>query len=122
MEGRVEMFINGTWGTVCGNNWDLVDAEVVCRQLGLPMNSECRKCLAAWLIAILVHICAGVFFGKYGGGTGPIFLDEVECTGNETRLLNCSSMGLNEHDCVHAEDAGVGCYNECKQLMTKINL
>ena len=46
----------------------------------------------------------------FGGGSGPILLDEVDCSGTELKLLNCklySPVGL--HSCDHSQDAGVFC-------------
>ncbi|XP_039200193.1 T-cell differentiation antigen CD6 isoform X3 [Crotalus tigris] len=87
--GRVELEVMGTWGTVCDDNWDLVDAEVVCQQLG------CGSAFRA---------LSGSHFPK---GTGPIHLDEVKCLGDEQYLWDCLSN--RSHDCGHKEDAGVIC-------------
>ena len=42
-------------------------------------------------------------------GTGQIWLDNVRCVGTETRLIDCTANPLGNHNCVHAEDAGVDC-------------
>ena len=47
--------------------------------------------------------------GIFAPGTGPIFLDNVGCRGNETNLDDCPHRGVGVHDCYHGEDAGVIC-------------
>ncbi|XP_030832965.1 deleted in malignant brain tumors 1 protein-like [Strongylocentrotus purpuratus] len=91
-EGRVEIFHEGQWGTVCDDSWSDSDARVVCRQLGYSGDVGVAQ--------------SG---GTYGRGSDPIFLDEVTCTGYETRLKYCSHQGWGNEDCDHSEDAGVQC-------------
>ena len=45
----------------------------------------------------------------YGQGTGPILLDQVRCNGNELSLFDCPQNPIGQHDCSHAEDAGITC-------------
>ncbi|XP_072903388.1 scavenger receptor cysteine-rich domain-containing protein DMBT1-like [Hemitrygon akajei] len=89
--GRLEIFFNNTWGTVCDDSWNLADADVVCRQLG------CGSAL--WTTVA----------EKSNQGVGDIWLDKVKCKGSESLLSSCPSSPLGQHDCDHKEDVFVVC-------------
>ncbi|XP_076469341.1 neurotrypsin-like [Babylonia areolata] len=93
-EGRVEIYYNSEWGTVCDDSWDTLDAQVVCRQLGLSTSSAVAYSYA--------HFGAGSYFSS-------TFLDEVQCTGTETSLYLCPANPWGDEDCSHSEDASVSC-------------
>ena len=89
--GRVEIFYNGQWGTICDDTWDINDARVICRQLGFPGASS-------------------AYHGSYyGPGIGPIWMDDVVCSGSEAHIYDCRNRGWGVHDCTHSRDASVKC-------------
>ena len=89
--GRVEVFYNGTWGTVCDDHWDINDARVLCRQLGF---ADAKAAYQGYSVV---------------DGTGQIWLDNVRCTGNESTIFQCAHPGWGIHNCRHSEDAGAWC-------------
>ena len=92
-DGRVEIYWQNQWSTVCDDLWDDNDASVVCKQLGYSGGSARSNAF-------------------YGEGVGIILLDDVECAGNESSLFNCKHHYFGLNDCGHEEDAGATCDGE----------
>ncbi len=98
-EGRLEIYYDGQWGTICDDYWTKPNADVACRALGFAGGS----------------IEEG-FSRKYrnffpaGDRNQPIWLDDVQCDGGEAGLLGCPRRyDVGGHNCRHAEDVGLRC-------------
>ena len=90
-EGRVEIFHDRQWGTVCDDEFGPGDGNVVCQQLGYTQ---------------LQHYSEGSMATM---GAGTIWLDNVNCTPSHVRLRDCASRGWGVTDCDHTEDVTVIC-------------
>ncbi|KAF7990581.1 hypothetical protein HCN44_000386 [Aphidius gifuensis] len=90
-EGRVEIRHHGVWGTICDDDFSNANAKVICNSLGYTGSAVAIK------------------NGFFGYGTGPIWLDDVVCHGNETQLYHCEHKSWGVHNCNHDEDASVIC-------------
>ncbi|XP_063969890.1 scavenger receptor cysteine-rich type 1 protein M130-like isoform X4 [Lytechinus pictus] len=99
-QGRVEIFFEGRWGTICDDDWDLADADVVCRQFGYAEGA---------VAACTMMSCGFPRPNDFGEGSGPIWLDNVRCVGTEERITDCPANPIGDQNCMHFEDAGVIC-------------
>ena len=96
--GRVEVFHMGVWGTICDHSWDLQDANVVCRQLGYDGALSAPR------------------YAAFGQGNGPIWLDYVQCVGDEIVISDCYHTGWEFLNCRHNREAGVVCRPKGKAI------
>ncbi|XP_070206984.1 scavenger receptor cysteine-rich domain-containing protein DMBT1-like isoform X2 [Littorina saxatilis] len=92
-QGIVQILANGTWGAVCGFSWDWREAAVVCRQLGYT---------TATVRAYTIKIPRDQIMSK-------VWMDDVHCQGNETRLMDCPPTLVEQHDCWTGLYAGLSC-------------
>ena len=91
LKGRLEVFVNGAWNTICDRNFDFREASVACRQLGFSGAVKAVKNVV------------------FGSGTGPIFSNDLNCTGREINLLECPKTTREGRRCYHINDVGVVC-------------
>ena len=94
--GRVEIYSNGEWGTVCRRQWSKINSQVVCKQLGYEYYyaSEATRGIPA--------------------GKGPILMENVTCYDDQINLLACPHSGFENHNCGHLEDVAVQCSSSRK--------
>ncbi|XP_030854004.1 deleted in malignant brain tumors 1 protein isoform X1 [Strongylocentrotus purpuratus] len=104
--GRVEINIDGEWGTICDDLWGLDEASTVCRMLGYREG------------AIRASVRA-----EFGSGlpTVPIWLDNVDCLVPWDNILECQHDDIGVHNCQHSEDAGVECKPNEEAVETTIS-
>ena len=105
-QGRLEVYHAGKWGTVCGHQFDQRDADVACKQLGYHYA--------------LGFFESGWFQGgtwRYGESNGPVWLDNIHCTGDEMTLGQCRHLPWGSFHrvaeykapCDHSRDVAVQC-------------
>ncbi|KAJ4447016.1 hypothetical protein ANN_09004 [Periplaneta americana] len=97
-EGRLQVRIDGKWGTVCNYGWTMIDAAVVCHQLGLVLNPD------DWFLERSETPQAGI--------SERIVLSNVRCTDDDTDITKCPAERENEFEnsCTHEHDVGVRCH------------
>lgn len=91
-EGRVEVRLRDSWGTICDDHWTLREANVVCRSLGYGSAAIAAK---------------NAYFGR---GIGQEILHDVRCQGVERNISQCKHRGWSRSECNHYEDVGVKCH------------
>lgn len=112
-EGRVEVLYQGQWGTICDDEFGMNEANVVCRMLGMETaKSYCSNHLDTPTCSDQRTMNMSLV-----EGSGPIWLDDLNCNGDETSLLECKSesYSIGDHDCVPSEDIGVICSRKIQQ-------
>jgi len=115
MEGRLEINYNGQWGSVCDDHFTMVDANVACNQLGFGYAAKIASRYMKY------NTQYKQWMGSSEGtsdmiGSGPIWMDELTCLGNETALSDCKFGGDHSpawgfNDCQHYEDVWLQCSN-----------
>ena len=97
IDTRLEICHANVWGTVCDDSptnnfiFDPQAIDVICQSFGFDQGEQIHRNLVP-------------------NGTGQIWLDNLNCNGNESSITECSSLGYGVNNCSHSEDVGIRCY------------
>lgn len=106
-EGRIEILYADVWGAICNDLFNLNAANVVCRQLGYP-----------GAVRVIPSYITKSYYTTESYYTNQIWLDNVQCTGHETSIIQCSHNGFNIYDCnFDTDQVGIECISEFMILM-----
>ncbi|KAL6449111.1 hypothetical protein ACFW04_000663 [Cataglyphis niger] len=102
-EGRIEVKILGHWGQVCDDGFGMINADVICKELGFDLGA--------------LEVRSGGFYGNLEPPT-RFMVDQLKCRGNETTLRECDFNGWGIHNCQPEEAVGIVCktaVNTCQE-------
>lgn len=111
--GRVELCINGEWGTICINSFDDNDATVVCRQLGYSTYGKSIYCTVK-IIKCFEGVVSDISNWDFYDSSVPIIIFDLNCTGTEDMILSCPYIERGSYTCSSYYDAAVICQSMYK--------
>ena len=124
-QGRLEVCVNGAWGSVCDSQgvFTTNEAKVACRKLGklqvegiIQISCEYEQNRRFTFLDEVGVLDASAF----GNPSGPIFLDKIQCSSEEDDLLHCDNTVV--HMCTHQQDVGIICHREYFQTQLKTHV
>ena len=124
--GRLEVCTNNIWGTVCGDGFDVTDAYVVCRELGLGISG---KCIINIMIYLLITEPTVYINSHFGDGNEAIVFSNMQCGGYEGSVSDCDKMNYGTFSCSRSNVVGIICsdsklsiQNHTMHILYKIRL
>ena len=81
---------------------------MVCSEIESATTLSCASFLFIYYCFNLGAVAITTGFTN-GAASQRIWLDNVQCGGNERSLFDCQANPLGNENCVHSEDAGVSC-------------
>ena len=110
-EGRVEVCVNGVWGSICDFGWDKTDAHIICKQLGYAELGKLNVISYCYMHKFIMLEPMAYIGSTFGEAKGPVIYSDVQCEGWQNNLRDCKKLQYENVTCPHYTVAGVMCSN-----------